>query len=197
MMAHDAIDQILARINDRGGLIHDRGLVLRLLSSAQQATNGATRDVRGSASFSTVPTQPFYRLSEVLPSCLTLETVEVAGQELDQIPFSALSTLDANWIRIRADRPDYWATVGKDLLVLYPAAGDSVTVTGRYVSLLPVVTSENDELVLPSERLDQLFDLVDSVLFLRERKFGEMDVTLARITGASVGPPAIPVAGRP
>lgn len=181
MTAHDAIDRVLARVNDRGGSIHERDLVRRLLSQAQQALNGATRDVRGSASFSTVPTQPFYRISEVLPACLTIETIEAGGQEIDPIPFDTLSMLDGNWMRGRADRPEYWAIVGKDLLVLWPAAASSVAVTVRYVSLAPSLESEDDSLVLPDERIDQLLDLVDSVLLLRERKLGEMDVPLARL----------------
>lgn len=181
MTAHDAIDRVLARVNDRGGSIHERDLVRRLLSQAQQALNGSMRDVRASASFSTVPTQPFYKISEVLPACLTIETIEVAGQEIDPIPFDTLSMLDGGWMRSGADRPEYWSTVGKDLLVLWPAAASSISVTARYVRLTPSLDSEDDLLVLPDERIDQLLDLVDSVLLLRERKLKEMDLPLGRL----------------
>jgi len=185
MTAHDAIDQVLARVNDRGGIIHARALVLKLISQCQQSINGASRDVRGTATFQTVTAQPFYKISEVLPSCLTMEYAEAEGEELNQVPYESLQTLDASWIRARADRPDYWASIGKDLLILYPATVSPITVTARYVLLTPELGSEDDDLVLPPERIDQLIDLVDSVLLFRERKFDEMESTLTRIVGAS------------
>lgn|SRR3990167_2691722 len=165
------IDRVLERVQDAGGSGTSRADVLRILGLAQQQVNIETSTIKSSVTLTTVPRQAFYPMQGFINDCAKIKHVISDGRQLDEIPFASLVEFDLDWARKTSARPDVWAVVGKNILVIYPTTDSPQDIEVIYVTIPSITTSEDDDLVLGDAYVPMILDLAEQLLRLRSRQF--------------------------
>lgn len=180
--AHVLIDVALQRVRDPLAIAHSRSFVLDRLSQCQQIVNAALGLVLATDTFSTTPQQVIYQLSGAFPNAIRVVGVKEGSRDLARLTnFAQLNHLDMDWMRATGPRYEAWCSVGRDLLVLYPAREVAATLSVTYVKLTTQLINEADSTELPDEYLDEVTSLLEAVLLAKQRDLDAADAALMRV----------------
>jgi hypothetical protein len=163
-------DAALQRVRDPNANLHSRVFVQARLTDAQRFLNAALGLVVDSASLTLNPFQSVYSLSGLLPNAVRVVGVREGGRDLALIPsITQLLSFSPRWTRDVGGRCEAWTTVGRDLLIVYPARTNTTVVTVYYAKLTAALAGETDLSDFGDEYGDMITTLTEAVLLLRQR----------------------------
>lgn len=184
--AHTLIDQLLQRVRDPQGAIVTRAFALTLLSKAQQFLNAKLGVVLDTTTLVAEPQRCFYPIREVLPQSQRVLFVQDGPRDLLYVPWRTFWYMKRGWPREIAERMQLWSTVGRDVLVLWPAGRVSTNVSVLSIKLTDPLTAENSAVEMGDEKARMIVDLAEVLALLKLRKPGlvtdAMQALTARIT---------------
>src|ERR1017187_10494204 len=98
--------QVAERVRDANFHGTTQPQVINLLSYSQQVINGILGDVTGTAPLLVQPRSTLYQISAFLPACVKIQAIrDAGGQDLEPIPFEALSWLAMKRATLICDSP--------------------------------------------------------------------------------------------
>jgi hypothetical protein len=189
------INTVARRLRDTANLAYPRALLLRYLTQGQRVINAHLRAVRDTSAV-TIPTGcTLHRIDTLfgaVSEMLSLQGNGASGsnserEELDRVPWQSIVHQDPNWLLAVGTRYKCWATIGKNLLILYPRVLGTTTaaanVGGTFVpATLPTLHDDgSDDIVLPDDLIPLLQDLTEVLGLLTGRRWSEAADPIARI----------------
>lgn len=164
--------EVLTRVRDANGVMHTAAFVRARLTDAQRYLNGLLGLVLGSSSLTLNPSQNFYVLTSAVP--LSIRVVGVRGSSLtrDLAPAPSIDSFliyGPTWMRQTAARSEAWTTVGRDVLVVYPAASFTQSLDVVYAKVTNVLAITTDVSEFSTEQCDLIVTLTEAILLLRQR----------------------------
>lgn len=180
-------DEVLARVRDANGLMHTASFVRDRLTDAQRYLNGILGISVNVTAMSLNPGQNVYKLSSSLP--LAIRVLGIRGssstRELAKLPsIDSLLIYGPRWMRQMAPYLESWTTVGRDVLVVYPAPKESVTIDVYYVNLCAAFTSGATVSEFSAEQCGLIVTLTEALLLLRQRDLESAGRAMERLQQA-------------
>ena len=176
------IDELSFRLRDPTNVAYPRVVSLNILNRVQSAVNIRLGLVHGSATFTTT-TSAFYSIAAIAADiAYPVQLFDESQRELDQIDFDRLTQQDPKWSRLRGIRPEVYATLGREGLIVTPIPRRATTLTLRYVKHPTTLTDGAPAWDLPDEHRSLVTDLSEALLMLRARDFAAIQETLTRVT---------------
>lgn len=189
-------DRILARVRDPHGLAHPRALVRRLIQQAADFINLVGRFAVNYHFFETEPFRLFYSVRALYPDIGWVVGVRLDGLELSRVEWTTLPYVDPVWFRAVASRPEAWARLGDDRLVIYPAMTAPVSLQLVFTTLQADLDADTTVVELPDDVLPLVVDAVELLLLGRARMFAPgpelMKALVTRIQVAATAPGIAP-----
>lgn len=175
------INELARRLRDTLNTGYSRVLVLNIINRVQDSVNVRLGLVYGTATFATTGTA-FYSTSAIASNYAYPVAIRDEQQrEIDMVPFSKLAAQDPEWVRRFGDRPEMFAPLGRELLVISPIPQKAQTLTLVYVKHPTALADAGAPLWdLPDEHKPLVLDLAESVLLFRSREFKAMQEALGR-----------------
>lgn len=181
----DLVNTVQRRLRDVGKFAYPDATVVRMLDHIQRAIQAAEHPITATAIMPTQPGVTLYRLPGLaLPAGTTrIVRVEAEGRTLARVPWHSLVHQNPGWLRKVGRRIEVYATIGMDILVLYPAQSLGGSATLTYVVPPPplVNTVGVQDILIPDEMLPLLQDLAEVVGTVRGRRLPESQDPLSRI----------------
>lgn len=172
MATAEALISVLAqRVRDPQYTATSKDQWLVLLSRAEAMWNAATLRIIAEGSITLEPHCVVYPVQPWLPDCVRIVSVRAATHTLWPVDAKTLRTSDPAWLRSVAGRPEQWSMIGRDLLIIHPAVEAATTLTVAYVQHTPVLTTLDQELVMPEHEHPGLLDIAEALAALRLRQF--------------------------
>ena len=177
---------LLKRVREQGGVGTSIDFAIQLLSRCQRVVNAGIGRVITSSSFTINPEQLIYKYRDSLVDAVDVVSIKDGDRTLLRSSLADLSAYDVDWVRkVDGDRAEFWAQLGRDILVVYPgqAAEDSLTV--YYTKLTTEVTTSgadyNTELDLAEEDVELAVGLGEVMMLARGRLLDEGGKRLERL----------------
>jgi hypothetical protein len=98
-------------------------------------------------------------------------TVDYRGNNLLKTDLRFLRNVDVSWPRNLSGEPRVFASVGLDLLIIYPVPATVDTATVYYVKDTGLIPGEDQDMSLPDHAIPLVKDLTTAVLLIRQRDF--------------------------
>lgn len=175
------ITKALQRVRDPQGSAHTRVFVRTILSHAQRIINAIFRDVRVTSTFTTEASRLAYPVQSNLTDNLRIVSITHEGSELAVETLAGLQGSDPSWPRTRGAKIQAFASVGRDLLLLYPALDRNSTVEITSIKDTGLIIGEDSALDLPDERVKTALDFTEILLLIRQRDFDEAEALLKAV----------------
>lgn len=121
-------------------------------------------------------------MTALLPAATRVVGVREAGRDLSEIDWRAFEHLDGTWFRAIGDRFETFATVGRDLLIIYPAKDVASSVTVHYAKLTNDLTTDAIATEISDWKLPLVLDLAEAVLSAKARQFPPIAAAIERMT---------------
>lgn len=166
----EKVSELLIRVRDPQGSATSRTLTIDILSQCQRLVNMQTGLVTDSATMTLNGRKLFYNeMSTVLPEHARIIGVRYQGSNLERTTVAELRALDSSWFRRIANRPEAYAMIGREILVIHPGIEQADTVTVDYVKLLDNLTREDDSFELADQDVPDVLDLAEVIVLLKQR----------------------------
>ena len=177
------IDSISRRVRDANNTAHSRSFVRDILDRMQVIINAKQEYVLTTTSIVATPGQALYTVETDLGSTIEVTEVSIAGRELDETTWANLHRVSPTYLKDKSGTPNFWAKIGRSLIVIYPAPDHAVTIdfTGSKIT-----TKLNDDTIpveLRREDEDILKDLVTALLLTRQRDLDMVPELVKRVQG--------------
>ena len=190
-LAGTLVDTLLRRVRDPSGLAHSRDFARSILSAAQRMVNAHTRSVLETVSFTTTPRQIIYPILPNFPDAVRIEAVREDGRDLHRVDWRSLVWVDGPWFRRVDSQFRTFSIIGRDLLVIYPAQEQAVTVDVVYTKLTADLVDNDTATELSDDDLPAVVDLAESLLLLRQRDLERGNDAMKRLAvRVGIGPNA-------
>lgn len=175
------INETARRLRDTLNTGYSRVLVLNVLNRCQDALNIRLGLVHGSATFNTSNTSLYSTSAIATDYAYPVQLFDANQREIDHVKFDALTNQDDDWLRTFGNRPEIFAPIGRELLVVSPIPYVSMQLTLRYVKHTTALTDGATTIDIPDEHKPLLLDLAEAVLLLRSRDFHGMQEAVSRV----------------
>ena len=169
-VAHDLIDQVLARVRDPHGVVASRPFVLSMLSKAQQIINARLAFVLDEATLTLEPLRCFYPIRLLLPKSQRVMYVRADGKDLLHAPWRSFWYMKRGWPRAVAEETELWCMIGRDILVVWPSRRVASTVTVVSAKLTDPLGGEQSTLELSDTATALVVDLTEVLVLVKMRK---------------------------
>jgi hypothetical protein len=154
---------------------------LELLSRTQAIWNAATLRITTDAPITLEPYCVVYPIAALIPDAVRLITVRIGDHVLSPVDYSGLKQMNPQWLRDAAMRPEQWATLGRDLLIVHPAPLQALTLTVTYLKHTAPILDVTTELEMPEHEHPGLLDLTEAFASLKLRNLSELNAAAGRI----------------
>lgn len=187
------VTQLARRVRDTTNFAHARTFLLETLNRCNRALNAAIQAEIDTTLIVSVPGRVLYRIPDDFSGATNILRVigvrDLAGRDLQNIDFDQLVENDPEWLHRTGARPELFARVGRDLLVVYPAqTAPAELLVAVYVQLPDDLLDDSGETPsVPFERASILLDLAEVVVYLRGRIFlpeSAIQAPLSRVAAA-------------
>lgn len=178
---------LLRRIRNPSGLAGEHAFARSMISYAQWYVNASVRDTLTTASFTTTPQQMLYTITPFLTQAIRIEAVKQGGRNLKSTTIRELGHVSTKWFRDTGPQFEQYALVGRDLLVLYPAVKEAVTLEIVQTSMTTVMSSDAIEFELRDDTALPVLDMAEVLMSLKRR-----DTSLVAALVKRYGPRAEP-----
>ena len=176
------LDIVALRVRDPSNTAHSRSTVLGLLSDAQRLVNGIAEEVVATATLTVPPYRTILPVEENLATCLRLTGMrDESGRSLTPVPWRALAHANRAWWRATASRSRCWSTIGRDLVVVTPAAPDTQTLTAVFVTKTTALATEATVTEVTNATDAAIMDLTEALLLLKSRRLDAVGGPMARV----------------
>lgn len=187
------VERVSLRVRDPSNTATGRSQVLLLLSEAQRLVNGIAEEVVATATLTVPPYRTILPIEENVPTALRVTGVrDENGRSMSPVPWGALAHANRRWWRATATRSRVWSTIGRDMLVVSPAAPDTQLLTVVFVKKTDVLATEAAVTEVTNATDDTVGDLVEALLLLKTRRLDAVAGPLKRLAefaGGKVLPP--------
>lgn len=180
-------DEVLRRVRDANGVMHTASFVRDRLTDAQRYLNGILGLVITSSTLTLNPGQNFYKLSDSLPLCIRVVGLRgsFGNRELAELPsIDSLMIYGPRWTRAIGPYIESWTTVGRDVLVIYPAIFQVATIDAFYVKLCNAFSSGATVSEFSTEQCGLIVTLTEALLLLRQRDLAAAGRAMDRLQQA-------------
>jgi len=177
-LAGDMRDLLLKRVRAYGGIAFDDDWVRTLLSLCERTVNSGLRTVLATTSVTTVAEQTLYNLRSDFSDALydAIEIVQVTHTDVDgtyelrRATIADLFGYSATWFRDAATTRYHWyAQLGRDLLIVYPAFDSAKTLSVTYSKQTTALSADATTMDTSDEDVPIVLDLAEIVLLLTLR----------------------------
>ena len=176
------IERVSLRVRDPSNTAHGRSTVLALLSESQRLVNGIAEEVVATASLTVPPYRTILPIEENVPTALRVTGVrDESGRSLTPVPWNALAHANRRWWRATSTRSRVWSTIGRDMLVVSPAAPDTQTLTVVFVKRTDALATEAAITEVITSTDDVVCDLTEALLLLKARRLDAVPGPLGRV----------------
>lgn len=183
------VDTILGRVRDLGGLATSREVVRLLLSRCQDLANFRLEAAQGQVLLQTQPHQVFYDLPTMTTddgqSIIKVTQVRDGDRALGRVDWRSFVRHTKDWLRAVGE-PAVFATLGFDLLCIWPAPLQPRTLVVIGTVYTTPLTSEETETDLRDDRLDLVLQLTTALVLLRSRMLDRLPAAIQSI-GTELG----------
>lgn len=178
----DVIDSLARRVRDPNNTAHPRDLVRDLLDRVQVLINGKEKFIAQTQLFTTTPGQAIYSIQATFGDLVEVTDVDHDECSLSHIlNWRSLWKINPHWITDQQPTPEGWATLGRTLLVIYPAPSQEVTLKVTGVKRTTELVSESSIFDLESQDADLVKDAVQSILLWRQKDSDTASLFIRRL----------------
>lgn len=178
------VDEILLRLRDPHAIANSRALIRRFLYHAEGLTGAMFKLNTETISFTSEPRRIFYVLPDISTRIVDVQSVRAYGKDLDWTPFNSFVSFGRNWFRQHGPRFATWSKIGRDLLVVWPANEERVSVDIIATTFTSALAVDGTSTTLQDEHLPMIKDLCELFLLLRMRRLDGVPPLLERIKKA-------------
>lgn len=161
------------RLRDTTNFAHSTAVLTRFLDHSQKIMNFAQQLVLTTTSFTTTARRVLYANTEVSATFGQVVTIRDSKRNLFEVPWRSLVHNDPKWYRRVGQRPETFARVGHDLLIITPATFAPVTLDVVYSKVTATPTGVPGDVEIPQEFATNLVDMIELLALLRGRRLGE------------------------
>ena len=165
-------DRVLERLQMSGSVAYTDAFFYDILSKVQNVVNSSFELNVATGTLNTIPSAFFYPLYWHLPNALRvldLSKSDVTIQPLKS--WRELGQYAVAWRTVTtADSFSVWATIGRDMLILYPAKAAADTVDVRYVECLTALTADASTFGLDEDYLGVVMDITELIFLTHQRE---------------------------
>src|SRR6185503_12513265 len=171
------VDLLARRVRDLTNFAHSRTFLLETLNRCNRSLNAALQQEVATVGMTSVAGKALYRIPAEFAAATDIIRIiglrDAAGRELQKVEFDQLVEEDPEWLHRVGPRPEVFATIGRDLLAVYPAqTTPAENLTAVYVKLPAALLDDSGSTpAVPDERVTLLLDLSEVVVYLRGRIF--------------------------
>jgi hypothetical protein len=191
------INTVARRLRDTSNFAYPRAELIRFVDHAQRVINAhlkavlLTVDITEAAVSGLGKFTSVYRINTLLAlaggqAASSIEAVRHNEKTLERVGWRNIVHQDRNWFQESGKRWLLWATIGKDLLILYPHFLSNRTDSVLEVVYTPAVPSTildngTNDIVLPDDLIPVLQDFVEVLALLSGRRFSEASDPISRL----------------
>ena len=190
-VAKTTIDVLLRRTRDIQGSANSRDFVRTVLGHAQRVVNLKSERIIESVPLTTEPYRLIYPITANFPNCGRIVAVREDDRDLDHVKdWRQFRFMQGDWFRATDTQFESYATIGRELLLLYKAKKEASSVDVVYIKSTGDVTAESQTIDISDEGLLTVEDLAEVLLLLKKREYGSLPTKvkmLAERFGVKVG----------
>ena len=191
------INTVARRLRDTSNFAYPRAELIRFVDHAQRVINAhlkaflVTVDINEGTVGALGKFTTVYRINTLLglvggQAASSIESVRHNEKTLERVNWRNIVHQDRNWFQQSGKRWLLWATVGKDLLLLYPhylSPSSTNFLEIVYTPAVPSIILDNgtDDIVLPPDLIPVLQDFVEVLALLSGRRFSEASDPISRL----------------
>lgn len=161
-------------------LAHSRVILLDIINRVNYALNAFLRLKVGTATLALTSQTTMYSVAGLASDIIRVIGVRADERDLTEVPWDFLVHQDPSWFRRVGARPELFARIGRDILVIYPAMpflGPPPSVQIRYVQRPATIADSGSTVTFPTDDVKSiLLDLAEVVALYRGRVFAPEDV---------------------
>lgn len=176
--------EVLARVRDPNGIMHTVTFVRNRLTDTQRYLNGLLGLVVASSGIVLGATQNFFVLSSSIPSSIRIVGIRGSNQTREVAPVPSIESFliyGPTWARRTGPYLESWTTVGRDLLVVYPAASALGSIDVFYAKLTNAFSDAATLSEFSAEQCGLIVTLTEAILLLRQRDLQSAARAMARL----------------
>lgn len=176
--------EVLDRVRDTAGKMHTASFVRSILTSAQQVLNAGLEYVIANALASLYANRVFYNISTAFSPVIRVVGLRGSATVRDLIKLNSLDDFliyGPYWSRHVGQHALAWTTVGRDVLVVYPAFENDGSLGMYYVKLTNTFSAGSTVSEFSTEQCGPLVTLTEAILLLRQRDLEACDRALGRL----------------
>lgn len=176
--------EVRERVRDTNGAMHTATFVRSILTSAQQVLNAGLEYVIASASAVFYANRVFYDISTLFSNAIRIIGIRGGFTVRDVIKLNSIDDLliyGPYWSRHVGQHMLAWTTIGRDVLVTYPALELSGSLGLYYVKLTNTFSAGSTVSEFSTEQCGPLVTLTEAILLLRQRDLESCDRALGRL----------------
>lgn len=185
--AGDLTTEVLARVRDTSGVMHTASFVRSRLSDAQRCLNALLGFVVAAGTISIAQQQNFYLVSAYAPSAIRVIGLRGGAtiRDIGRLPsLQSLLIYGPTWPQKQGDYIESWTTVGRDILVTYPALKTSGSIGVYYHKLTNALSASGTSLEFAPDQDGLVVTLTEAILLLRQRDLAACSRALERLQSA-------------
>jgi len=179
---NDLVTLVSRRLRDPSNVRHSAALVRKVLSHCQRALNRFKADNLATTTLTTTAGRTLYKWTEV--HATDVQRIVACRQDerdLHEVDWREVVHVDERWLRRTGPRHEVFATVGSDLLILYPAVGYATSVDVIYCDA-PADMAAGGNIELSDDLAPLLADMAEAVLSVKNKQFDTTEALLQRLT---------------
>jgi len=178
------VDVVLQRVRDPEGAVATRDFTRSRISDAQRLLNARFGWILDEATLVTEPLRIFYPVDALLGTSVKVRYIRQGNRDLVPVPWGPTwFGMRRGWPRAVGPRYEIFGTIGRDVVVVWPASrvGDSLTV--RSPKLTAVLAGDADELEVHDEMVPMVLDFATMLVSLKLRQFGPLAEVSSSLAG--------------
>lgn len=183
------VDRVLELVRDPNAALNSRAFVRSILTHTQWAVNNRRRAFENGTILTTKAFQQVYLVINEIPLGVKIQAVRARGggisvseeRDLERVSLKSLAHIDLNWFGKVGPRIEVFATVGRNILILYPTLDSDSTVRIISSSKITAFSDDADTVTLTDEDSLPMIDLAQIILLIRARVTGTLKTKIEEL----------------
>lgn len=170
----NTLDILRTRLRAAGTVGIPDALGYQIISIVQRLVNARFARVVSSYSFAVPANVTIHDIRSSITNATNIISIEQSHRTLHRLnSWRELAEYDRDWYTATGSRPECWAQIGYDLLVIYPARTTQYNVTIYYAKLTTEIDESADSFELPTEDEDLIYDICEILFHAHMRNYPE------------------------
>ena len=165
-------DRVLDRLRMSGSIAYTDAFFYSVLSKVQNLVNSSLELSVATGTLTTVASTFFYHLPWHLPDAIRVLDVSKSNLTITRMNrWQELYQYKRDWYTDTSESSFLlWASIGRDMIVLYPMLAASTTVDVKYVEYLQAMTSDATPFRLQDTYVGIVMDITEMILLTHQRE---------------------------